>query len=143
MIAVRSLVARAAVASVLAGSALVLGAGPAGATTIVPTTTVAATTTANHWGAIAISVRTGRTGYGNDYSTAAAASKAAVSKCGASDCQEVVRVANGCAAVAQAPNRAWGWAYAASKAAAQNKAISATPGKGARIITWICTTGHQ
>jgi hypothetical protein len=127
---IRSFIARTAVASALAGAAFVGTAVPANAAP------------ANYWGAIAISVRTGNIGYALDHPTAGNAVSAAVRKCGARDCQEIVRVANGCAAVAQAPNRAWGWGYGASRASAERAAISGTPGRGARVLQWICTTGH-
>ena len=65
------------------------------------------------------------------------------SKCGPLDCQTVVQVRNGCAAIAQAPNGSWGWGYGGSRAAAQHQATSATPGRGARVLSWVCTTGHH
>lgn len=125
---IRSFIARTAVASALAGAALIGTAVPASAAPV------------DNWGAIAISVRTGNIGYAYDQPSAGSAVNAAVRKCGASDCQEIVRVANGCAAVAQAPNRAWGWGYGASRAAAEGAAISGTPGRGARVLQWLCTT---
>lgn len=97
---------------------------------------------AYHWGAIAFSPRTGNAGYSWDHPTASAAARSAVRKCGASDCQTLVTVANGCAALAQAPNRSLGWAYAASPRAAKRSAIRHTPARGARVLGWICTTGH-
>src|SRR5690606_38647301 len=81
--------------------------------------------------AIAISVQTGNIGYAYEYPSASAASSAAVEECGAHDCQEVVRVTNGCAAVAQAENLAWGWAYAASLEEAKRAAVRGAPGEGA------------
>lgn len=126
----RSLIARAAVTSALASAAIILTASPANAVT-------------GYWAAIAISPQTGNVGYAWDYPTAADAESGAIRKCNARDCQAVVNVTNGCAAVAQARNRAWGWGYAASRAAAQNQAIAGTPGAGARILGWACTTGHQ
>lgn len=126
----RNFIARAAVTSMIAGAAIAVSAGPANAAT-------------NYWGAIAISQRTGNVGYAWDHATSAGAANTAVSKCNASDCQAVVRVANGCAAVAQAPNRAWGWAWAGSRAEAERGAIKGTPAPGARIIGYVCTTGHR
>jgi hypothetical protein len=128
---IRSLAARAAVAAVLATAPVLLTAAPAHAAA--PGT----------WAAIAISVRTGDIGYSYNHPSAASASSAAVDKCDARDCQEIVRVSNGCAAVAQAPNRAWGWSYAASRAAAERGAVRATPGKGARVLGWVCTGAYQ
>jgi hypothetical protein len=125
----RSVIARAAVTSVLASAAILLTGGQANAAT-------------DYWGAIAISPQTGNVGYSYDHPNDSAAARAAVNSCNASDCQAVVRVANGCAAVAQAPNLAWGWGYGASRRAAEQQAIAGTPGSGARIVTWVCTTGH-
>jgi hypothetical protein len=127
---IRSFAARAAAAAVLATAAALGTAIPASAAPV------------NYWGAIAISVRTGNIGYSYDHPTAGSAVSAAVKGCRAADCQEVVRVANGCAAVAQAPNRAWGWGYGPSRATAERAAISGTPGRGARVLQWLCTTGH-
>jgi Domain of unknown function (DUF4189) len=124
---IRTLAARAAVAAALATAPVLLSAAPAQAAT--PGT----------WAAIAISVQTGNVGYSWNHPSATSAADAAVDKCNARGCQTVVRVSNGCAAVAQAPNRAWGWAYAASRAAAEQAAVRGTPGKGARVLGWVCT----
>jgi hypothetical protein len=88
-------------------------------------------------------VQTGNIGYSYEQPSASAASGAAVDECGASDCTAVVRVTNGCAAVAQAPNLAWGWAYAASRGEAERAAVRATPGRGARVLTWTCTGAYR
>ncbi|MFH5211343.1 DUF4189 domain-containing protein [Antrihabitans spumae] len=123
-------VARAAAVTAIAAGAVAMAAAPASANSY------------DNWGAIAISIDTGATAYAIDYGSAGAAESAAVGSCGQYDCQAVVNFANGCGAVAQAPNGAWGWAYAADRAGAEASAIGATPGAGARIITWACTTGH-
>ncbi|MEJ3652654.1 DUF4189 domain-containing protein [Actinomycetes bacterium KLBMP 9759] len=133
----RRLATRSAVASVIAGAAIVLSAGPAAAVT---PGDVASSSTGAYWGAIAISVRTGNVGYSWDHANASSASSTAVNKCNAGDCQTVVQVRNGCAAVAQATNRAWGWGYATTVEGAKQKAIAGAPGKGARVIGWVCTT---
>ncbi len=127
---IRSLVARAAATAVLATAPVLLTAAPAHAA---PGT----------WAAIAISVQTGNIAYSYEHPSAAAAASVAVDKCNAGDCQAAVQVSNGCAAVAQAPNRAWGWAYAASRVAAEREAVRSTPGKGARVLAWVCTGAHQ
>jgi hypothetical protein len=129
MMPIRSTITRAAVAVALATGAMVLSAAPASAA---PST----------WAAIAISVETGNIGYSYDQPSAAAASSAAVDGCDASDCQEVVRVTNGCAAVAQASNLEWGWAYAASLDQAERAAVRATPGRGARVLARVCTGAY-
>jgi uncharacterized protein DUF4189 len=129
MMAIRSLITRAAVAIALATGVTVLGAAPASAGP-------------NTWAAIAVSVETGNVGYAWEQPSGAAASEAAEDQCGASDCQEVVRVTNGCAAVAQARNRAWGWAYAASIEEAEQEAVRSTPGRGAQVLGYACTGAH-
>jgi hypothetical protein len=126
MMTIRSMITRAAVAAALATGATVLAAAPASASP-------------NSWAAIAISVETGNIGYSYEQPSAAAAANAAENECGASDCQEVVRVTNGCAAVAQAPNLAWGWAYAASLGEAKREVVNATPGRGAEVLAYACT----
>ncbi len=97
----------------------------------------------DNWGAMAISLSTGHTSYAIDYGTAASAERAAVNACGVSDCKAVVNFANGCGAVAQAPDLSWGWGYGPSRAEAQYQAIAGAPGYGAQILAWACTTGHQ
>jgi hypothetical protein len=126
MMPIRSMITRAAAAVALTTGAMVLSAAPASAAP-------------NSWAAIAISPRTGNIGYSYEQPSGAAAANAAVDKCNARDCQEAVRVTNGCAAVAQARNLAWGWAYAASLEEAKRAAVRATPGKGARVLTYVCT----
>jgi Domain of unknown function (DUF4189) len=130
MMSIRSLITRAAVVTALASGSTVLGAAPASASP-------------NTWAAIAISAETGNIGYAYEQPSAAAASNAAVNECDASDCQAVVRVTNGCVAVAQAPNLAWGWAYAASLDEAERAAVRATPGRGAQVLAYACTGAHR
>jgi len=138
---IRSTITRTATVMALAIVATVLGAAPASAA---PNTSAA----------IANSVRTGNIGYSYEQPSAASASDAAVDVCNARGCQEAVRVTNGCAAVAQASNRAWGWAYAASLEEANRAAVRETPGKSARarvrlhrclpLITWLrCECGSH
>jgi len=123
--------ARAAAVSTIAGAALAVGAVPANANAY------------DYWGAMAISQQTGNTAYAIDYSSAAAAEAAAVEKCSAADCQAVVTFANACGAVAQAPDLSWGWGWGPSLSLAESQAIAGTPGNGAHIVNWACTTGHQ
>jgi hypothetical protein len=130
MTPIRSLITRAAAATALATGVMVLGAAPANAAP-------------NTWAAIAISVQTGNIGYAYEHPSGASAASAAVDQCGASDCQEAVRVTNGCAAVAQAKNRAWGWAYAASLDEAKREAVRSTPGKGARVLSYACSGAYR
>jgi len=130
MASIRSTITRAALGVALASGAMVLGAAPANAAP-------------NTWATIAISVQTGNIGYSYDEPSAAAASAAAVDACGARDCQAAVSVTNGCAAVAQARNRAWGWAWAASLTEAERAAVRATPGKGAKVLSHVCTGAYR
>lgn len=130
MMPIHSLITRTAVVTALVVGATGLGADPASAGP-------------NTWAAIAVSVDTGNIGYSVQYPSARAASDAAKNRCGAPDCQEVVRVSNGCAAVAQARNLAWGWAYAASLKGAKRAAVRATPGRGARVLAYACSGYHR
>lgn len=130
MMPIRSTITRAAATVALATATMVLSAAPASAAP-------------NEWAAIAISVQTGNIGYAYEHTSGSAAARAAVSKCGASDCQEAVRVSNGCAAVAQAKNLAWGCGYAASLEEAKRVAVRATPGKGARVLADACSGAHR
>ncbi|GAA0944790.1 DUF4189 domain-containing protein [Pseudonocardia zijingensis] len=127
---IRSTITRAAVVTLLTAGASIMGATPASAA---PGT----------WAAIAVSVQTGNVGWSYEQPSGGAAASAAVDGCDARDCQEVVRVTNGCAAVAQASNRAWGWAYAASRAEAEREAKRSAPGKGARVIAYTCTGAYR
>ncbi len=127
----RTAFARTAIVSAIAGTIIAVAAGPANADAY------------DHWGAMAISTRTGNTSYAIDYSSATAAAAAAVNTCGAADCTWVVYFANGCGAVAQAPDRSWGWSWGSSLSIAESQAIAGTPSYGARIVNWACTTGHQ
>ncbi|MGH3869846.1 MAG: DUF4189 domain-containing protein [Pseudonocardiaceae bacterium] len=92
---------------------------------------------------MAISTQTANTSSAIDYGSAADATNAAVNACGAYDCRWVVYFVNGCGAVAQARDLSWGWARGGSLYTAESRAIANTPGYGARIVNWACTTGHQ
>jgi hypothetical protein len=129
MMPIRPVITRIAVTVALATGATVLGATPASAAP-------------NTWAAIAISVQTGNIGYSYEQPSAGAAASAAVDECDARGCQAAVQVTNGCAAVAQARNRAWGWGYAASLEEAKQAAVRATPGRGARVLAYTCTGAH-
>ena len=135
MMPIRSTITRTAVVSALAFGAAVLGATPAGASPD-------SLDTPGAWAAIAISVETGNIGYSYRQPSAGAAADAAEQHCDAGDCEAVVRVTNGCAAVAQAPNRAWGWAYARSLEEAKRAAERATPGEGARALAYACSGAY-
>jgi len=93
------LMTRTVLSTAIAGAVFALTTGTANAAT-------------DYWAAIAISPSTGNVGYTYNSASSGGAASGAVHKCGASDCQAVVRVINGCAAVAQAPDGSWGWGYA-------------------------------
>ncbi len=82
---------------------------------------------ATNYVAIAYSRSTGSTGYGKNYATRAAASRAALRQCrryaGTTDCRVVVTGRNTCAAFASASNRASGWARNTSYWRAQVNAL--------------------
>ena len=120
-------------------SALVSVVVAAGLTTGAAGTANAAT---DYFGSIAISVKTGNIGWAYDTATRADAEATAVQKCNAADCESVVWFQNGCGAVAQADNLAWGWGYGASRADAEAQALSHTNGPNAKILRWVCTTNH-
>jgi hypothetical protein len=44
--------------------------------------------------------------------------------------------------VAQAPNRAWGWAYAASLDEAKRAAVRETPGEDAKALAYACSGAY-
>ena len=127
---IKGLVARTVVTTMLVTAGLVGATGVAQAD-------------GGYWAAIALSGRTYATGYSWDHPTAGRARAAAVGECHRSDCRTIVVVQNGCAALAQAPNGALGWAYGASLDAARRAAVRATPASGSRAIGWVCTTGHR
>lgn len=124
------IVARAAVIAATAGAAIAVATGSASAS-------------ADNYGAIAISTSTGAIGWSYDYASQATAESVALGNCNAADCSAVVWFANGCGAVSKAPNGAWGWGYAASRAGAEAQALSHTEGANAEVVRWVCTTGHQ
>ncbi|MGI5128763.1 DUF4189 domain-containing protein [Pseudonocardia sp. CA-107938] len=126
-----------------ATTALLVGATVAGTALATAGAADAATPGGGYWAAIAVSQRTGSVGYGYDYPTVEAAKSAAVQRCGRSDCRVAVYVINGCVALAQARNGAWGTAWSGSRAGAERIAVQHTAGSGARVIGWACTTGHQ
>lgn len=94
----------------------------------------------HHFGAIAISVRTGNAAYAIDYGSPAAARNAAIARCGAFDCRWVVTMDNNCGAASQQPRtRRWGWAYAPTRGGAERAASNAA-GPRSRTVVWACTT---
>ena len=81
------------------------------------------------YGALAFSYGSGDSGWAAQYSTQAAAEKAAISACAdgshhAHDCKSVTWFYNNCGALASSPDHDAGWSYAASAKAAQNQALA-------------------
>ncbi|WKY54667.1 DUF4189 domain-containing protein [Nocardia seriolae] len=96
-----------------------------------------------NYGAIALSLSTGRIGYSYDYSDAASARNAAISSCTYNDCKIVARFANGCGAVAYSARQGYyTFGAASSRVTAKNQAL-ADNAADATIIHWNCTTGYQ
>jgi len=129
----RTYLRRAAAVVCVATAFLGLTAGTADAAT---------STRKYYWGAIALSLSTGRVGASYNYATKTAGNRAAVKRCGSGDCQVVVSVANGCAALAEASNGNLGWAYARTLSVAERTARSEAGSSRARIVVYVCTARH-
>lgn len=126
----KKIVTGAAVMVAAAGSLLVGTAAPASAQSL-------------NFGAIALSVSTGKIGYSYDYTDSASAQSAAVDQCTYNDCKVVARFANGCGAVAYSNNEGYyTFGAASSRSAAKSQALGRNYGD-ATIIHWNCTTGYQ
>ncbi|WP_110205983.1 DUF4189 domain-containing protein [Nocardioides daejeonensis] len=107
-----------------------------------------------NYGAIALNVKTGWSGWSYDKASKAKAKKAAKKHCKArtpsgvntSSCKPVVWVRNGCAAVAvrvknnKITKVGWGVAFTKKKAKSLAKKKA---GKKARVHTWVCTTRYR
>ncbi len=95
------------------------------------------------FGVLAYSSTAGLGGFAWGESSIDAASAAALSHCAAADCQPVVWVSNGCAALSTSPgDTRLGWAYADTKqrALAQaNRACRASGGVGCTPRGWVCS----
>jgi hypothetical protein len=120
---------------------VLLGEAPAGqvVTSPPPAATTAQSATYRYWGSIAVSPHTGAVGTSYDHPSSRSANQAAIDSCGVWDCEVLIGVSAGCAAAAQAENRAWGGGYAGTLPAAKSAAIRGTPGPNPRIITWVCS----
>src|SRR5689334_14077214 len=116
---------------------LLVAAGLFGGTGI-----AAPTAAALGWGAIAISLNTGRVGYSKGLNSAIEAEQAAVGLCKARDCRAVVNFSNACGAVAQSvQNTSWASGSDHNSTGAQNRALIACShyGAGCRVVGWICS----
>ncbi|WP_162958302.1 DUF4189 domain-containing protein [Nocardia yunnanensis] len=96
-----------------------------------------------NFGAIALSLSTGRIGYSYDYSDSPSAKTAAMNSCTYDDCKIVAKFANGCGAVAYSHRDGYyTFGAASSRVDAKNQALSRNSGD-ATIIHWNCTTGYE
>jgi hypothetical protein len=93
------------------------------------------------WGAIAVSLDTGRVGYTKGYNSAIEAERAAIGLCNARDCRAVVNFTKGCGAVAQAPNASWAPGVGRDSAGAQKMALISCSrhGPGCRVVGVSCS----
>ncbi len=93
------------------------------------------------WGAIAISINTGRVGYSSGRNSAVEAEQAAVGLCAVRDCRAVVNFTNACGAVAEAANTSWAWGRDRTSAGAQRSALISCSqyGTGCRVVGWMCS----
>lgn len=100
------------------------------------------------YGALAINLRTGGSGYAYDYNTKKKALRHAKKSCANKNgkgCHSVIWRRNGCAAVAWRGRNGrlveWAARHAFSKKAAIRKAKRAVRGKGKeKVWTWVCTS---
>ncbi|EGD54641.1 DUF4189 domain-containing protein [Gordonia neofelifaecis] len=105
---------------------------------------VPTTSSTTYYGSIAISRTTGDIGYSINNLTEESAVSAAMSKCGASTCETVLRFWNACGAVAQSQeNLYWGWGWAATRQGAIDTAIGQVKGADPKLLTVQCTANAQ
>lgn len=92
-------------------------------------------------GAIAYSGSTGKCGFSFDYNDRPSAESRAIKECGRGDCEVVVWFMNSCGALAQG-DHAIGYAYAGSKAEAQQMALEkcSEDTKNCEVICWACNS---
>ncbi len=102
-----------------------------------------AANSADRFGALAYSPRTGATGWSHDYDTRRGAERRALNGCrdNASDCRVAIWTKNACAALAVGRNGGWGSYWHTNKAKAKSRAIRECRkrDKGCKVKRWICT----
>ncbi|MBF6167582.1 DUF4189 domain-containing protein [Streptomyces gardneri] len=76
-----------------------------------------------YYGALALSSSTGAVASAVNFASAAAAETAARAECGVTDCRAVVQFWNACGSVARGADGKHGWAWAPTRAEAEQKAI--------------------
>lgn len=95
----------------------------------------------SYYGAIAVSLSTGRYGYSYDFSSYAEAESQAVTRCGEGDCVAKISWRDGCGALAVSDNY-FSYGAAPTRAGARAKALAANPGN-AHIEHWNCTSNYS
>ncbi|ONM47795.1 DUF4189 domain-containing protein [Nocardia donostiensis] len=95
----------------------------------------------SYYGAIAVSLSTGRYGYSYDYPSYAAAEASAEDRCGVADCVAKISWRNGCGALAVSSNY-FSYGAAATRSGARREALANNPGN-AYIEHWNCTSGYS
>ena len=102
-----------------------------------------AANSADRYGAIAYSPRTGSVGWSYDYDTRRGAERRAQNGCRehARDCRVAIWTKNACAALAVGRNGGWASYWHTNKAKAKSRAIRACRkrDKGCKVKRWICT----
>lgn len=91
------------------------------------------------WGAVAIGPN-GVYGYAHSWASETDAVNTALQGCGG-NCDVVRSFYNSCAAMAQASNGGWGWAYAGTRAAAEANALAYCRdyGPNCQLRVWSCS----
>ncbi|MEV6276587.1 DUF4189 domain-containing protein [Nocardia sp. NPDC051832] len=77
-----------------------------------------------YYGTFGISWSTGKTIASVDHASKVAADAAAIRDCGVYDCELVLRIVDGCGAIARGADGKWGWAAAGSLEDAEHAAVA-------------------
>ncbi len=136
--------------SVLGKSALVAAVTSSAAVTVFAAAPAEAA--GKYYGTFGISWSTGKTIASVDHPSKVAADAAAIRDCGVYDCELVLRIVDGCGAIARGADGKWGWAAGGSLADAEQAAVaslgeSAPPfpdlgssqPRAAAVVTSACT----
>ena len=101
----------------------------------------AAAQNAGKWGAIAYGASEQKTGTAVDFASADEARQAALENCGG-ECPRSIVFLRSCAAVAQNPGGATGWASNRWRGRAMSRALTVcgSSGAGCSVTAWACTT---
>ena len=93
----------------------------------------------DRFGAIA-AAPDGSFGYAYDHESRAAAESAALAKCGSYKCVIKVWFKNNCAAYARGRGGVEGWAWSATRAGAESRAVDecSNRGQGCQVVCWAC-----